>query len=620
MPEVAAVQTYVGTAQPFNFNGMVRHYYLRDRPWEADLLVMLEDKEERELGSHALAVAARAMLTPLADELGARIAVVEMPPGPPVLQTVVAEVYGPDAATRRQVADDLVGIFEEAEGIVDVDSYMAEPYSYWRFEVDAEKAVRMGISVDAINRNLAMAMGGFRLGDVKRGVVQEPTYIVLQVPLANRAEIGSLASLPIQSEMGGQVPLGELGRFVQQQEDPVIYHKDLRPMEYVVGEMEGRLGAPIYGMLAVEDRLKQYRTPDGVEISGMPRGLIGPPLTDRRSGFEWSGEWTVTYETFRDMGLAFIAALVLIYGLIVWEFRNFKIAGLIMSPIPLTLIGIIPGHLIMGAEFTATSMIGLIALGGIIVRQSILIVEFVKIEVAKGKPVREAAVAGAEVRMRPILITSLTLMAGAWAIIEDPIFQGMAVSLLFGAGVATLMAVIVIPLGCISLCREFYLVETSSGERALSARYCEIEGVPTPDPPAPRAARARPAGGTPLLLRLWSAFVGVVFSVIEGVGRLLAWLQQRRVGRSGKGSASASDAAITPTDTASARAVADSRAEPAPQAAAAKRSSAAARKPARAPRKAATKAVADDATTVKKPRARRATKKTADKPEDPGER
>ncbi|SDW87895.1 efflux RND transporter permease subunit [Thiocapsa roseopersicina] len=620
MPEVTAVQTYVGTAQPFNFNGMVRHYYLRERPWEGDLLVMLKDKNERALGSHALAVAAREMLTPLAHELGARIAVVEMPPGPPVLQTVVAEVYGPDAETRRRVAADLTGIFEQVEGIVDVDSYMAEPYSYWRFEVDAEKAVRMGISVDAINRNLAMAMGGFKLGDVKRGVVQEPTFIVLQIPLASRAEIGSLASLPIQSEMGGQVPLGELGCFVQQQEDPVIYHKDLRPMEYVVGEMQGRLGAPIYGMLDVEDRLEDYRAPDGVQISGMPRGLIGPPLTDRQSGFEWSGEWTVTYETFRDMGLAFIAALILIYGLIVWEFRNFKIAGLIMSPIPLTLIGIVPGHLFMGAEFTATSMIGLIALGGIIVRQSILIVEFVKLEVAKGKTVKDAAVAGAEIRMRPILITSLTLMAGAWAIIEDPIFQGMAVSLLFGAGVATLMAVIVIPLGCISLCREFYLMETPSGERALSASYCEIEGVPMPDPPAPRAARARPAGGTPLLLRLWSALVGVVFGVIEGVGRLLGWLRQRRSGRSGQAfdsaSGSVTNAAVAQTDTASGGSVAESRAEPAPRAASVKRSSAAARKPARAPRKAATKAVADNATTVKKPRARRATKKTADKPED----
>jgi multidrug efflux pump subunit AcrB len=476
IPEVAAVQTYAGTAQPFNFNGMVRHYYLRSNPWEGDLLVMLQDKAARERGSHEIAVAARALLTPLAQHLGARIAVVEMPPGPPVLQTVVAEIYGPSAAVRRQTAADMTALFEQVEGIVDVDNYMAEPYDYWRFEVDTEKAVRRGISVDSINQALAIAMGTHRIGDVKRGTRQEPTFIVLQVPLANRAQLNTLGNLPIQSPDGGIVPLAELGRFVRRAEDPVIYHKDLRPMEYVVGEMQGRLGAPIYGMLGVEKLLADYRSADGVRLTGMPGGLIGPPADDSRTGFEWGGEWTVTYETFRDMGIAFIAALVLIYGLIVWEFRDFALAGLIMSPIPLTLIGIIPGHLVMGAEFTATSMIGLIALGGIIVRQSILIVEFVKLEVAKGKPVREAAVDGAEIRMRPILITSFTLMAGAWAIIDDPIFQGMAVSLFFGAGVATLMAVIVIPLGCISLRKRFYLRETESGDIALSARYAEIEG------------------------------------------------------------------------------------------------------------------------------------------------
>jgi len=252
----------------------------------------------------------------------------------------------------------------------------------------------------------------------------------------------------------------------------------------------------------------------------MPDGLLGPPKTDAVADFEWTGEWTVTYETFRDMGLAFMAALVLIYGLIVWEFRNFALAGLIMSPIPLTLIGIIPGHLIMGAEFTATSMIGMIALGGIIVRQSILIVEFVKIEVGRGKRVREAAVAGAEIRMRPILITSLTLMAGAWAIINDPIFQGMAVSLLFGAGVATLMAVIVIPLGCISLRRQFYLQETESGEIALSSRYELIELGAAGATAAQRPEREEPAAGSaiPLWLRLWSALVSVVLVLVRWVG------------------------------------------------------------------------------------------------------
>jgi multidrug efflux pump subunit AcrB len=539
MPEVIAVQTYAGTAQPFNFNGLVRHYYLRDKSWQGDLLVMLEDKNARERGSHAIAVAARARLAPLAQRLGARIAVVEMPPGPPVLQTVVAEVYGPTAEVRRRVAADLTGMFGQVEGIVDVDNYMIEPHSYWRFEVDTEKAVRQGISVDTINRNIAMAMGSEKVGDVKRGTVQEPTYIVIQVPLSYRSEITTLGSLPIQSPGGQMVPLAELGRFVRKPADHIIYHKDLRPMEYVVGEMEGRLGAPIYGMLGVEDLLDGYDPPGlGESMSGMPDGLIGPPKTDAMADFEWTGEWTVTYETFRDMGLAFMAALVLIYGLIVWEFRNFALAGLIMSPIPLTLIGIIPGHLIMGAEFTATSMIGMIALGGIIVRQSILIVEFVKIEVARGKRVREAAVSGAEIRMRPILITSLTLMAGAWAIINDPIFQGMAVSLLFGAGVATLMAVIVIPLGCVSLRRQFYLQEAESGEIELSSRYELIE-LGAEGAPAHRAvgaaASAVPAApaATPLWLRLWSAAVSVVLAMIKWGGivfSILSNLLQRIFG------------------------------------------------------------------------------------------
>jgi cytoskeletal protein RodZ len=287
--------------------------------------------------------------------------------------------------------------------------------------------------------------------------------------------------------------------------------------------MEGRLGAPIYGMFNVEAFTDEYTTPDGVIMQGMPMNLIGPPSDDEKSGFEWTGEWTVTFETFRDMGIAFMAALVLIYGLIVYEFRDFAIAGLIMSPIPVTMIGIVPGHWIMGAEFTATSMIGMIALGGIIVRQSILIVEFVKIGVAKGRPVREAAVAGAEIRMRPIMITSLTLMAGAWAIIFDAIFQGMAVSLLFGAGVATLMAVIIIPLGCISLRKRFYMeTAADSAEMVLSPKYAEIEGED-----AELAAAAEEAVQeyrTPLWMRLYSGIIslfGWIFLILNSVFILL---------------------------------------------------------------------------------------------------
>ncbi len=491
LPEVTSMQTYVGTASPFNFNGMVRHYYLRQESWHADIQLMLLDKDNRERASHEIAVNARELINDLAHELGANIQIVEMPPGPPVLQTVVSEIYGPDAETRRQVARDMTEIFSQADGIVDVDNYMNTPHDYWRFEVDTEKAVHRGISVDNINRNLSMVMGGYKLGDVKKGVVLEPTYIVIQAPMGVRSQINRLGNLPVTGVNGEVVPLSELGTFIRETEDHIVYHKDLRPVEYVTGEMQGRLGAPIYGMFSVEDILKNYVTPDGVTMTGMPMGLIGPPDDSFKSGFEWGGEWTVTYETFRDMGGAFMAAMLLIYGLIVWEFKNFTLAGLIMAPIPLTLIGIIPGHWFANAEFTATSMIGFIALAGIVVRNSILLVEFVKHEVAKGVPMEEAVVEAGKARMRPILITALTLMAGAYMILSDLIFKGMAVSLLYGAGVATVLTLVVIPLGCISVKKTFYELT------GVNANLMDVE--------APKACYQ-----LPLWLRVWTQLVNIV--------------------------------------------------------------------------------------------------------------
>ncbi len=414
--------------------------------------------------------------------------------------------------TRRQVATDLMAMFDAVEDVVDVDSYMAEPYEYWRFDVDTEKAVRRGISVDTINGSLAMAMGNFRLGDIKRGTVLEPTYIVMKIPLSIRSQVSRLGDLPIPTADGSTVPLSELGEFKKGYEDPVIYTKDLRGIEYVTAEMKGRLGAPIYGMLDIEDMVKEYTTPDGVKMETMPWNLLGPPADDTVSGYEWTGEWTVTYETFRDMGGAFMAALILIYGLIVWEFKNFALAGLIMSPIPITMMGIIPGHWLMGAEFTATSMIGMIALGGIIVRQSILIVEFVKMEVAKGNEVKEAAIRGAELRMRPIFITSLTLMAGAFAILQDPIFNGMAISLLFGAGVATVMALVIIPLGCISARRQFYVETSDDGNVKVSAAFEMVEHEAFQE----KAEKS----GTSLLMRMWGGIFSLfswIFLIIKAV-------------------------------------------------------------------------------------------------------
>ena len=443
--EVTAVQSYSGTASPFNFNGLVRHYYLRQDPWQGDIQVQLLDKGDRDRTSHDLAVIAREMLTPIARKLGAKVQIVEMPPGPPVLQTMVAEVYGPDADTRRQVAQDLTKMFAESATIVDEDNFMQDKYDAWHFRVDRDKAVRQGVSVQDINTQLEMVMGNYKLGDLKLGNILEPRYIVMQVPISMRDQFSRLGQLPIPSSTGQMIPLSELGRFERVQQDDMIFHKDLRPVEFVTGEVAGRLAAPIYGMFEVEDLLVDYTTPDGVALKSY---YNSPPPDSFTSAFEWTGEWTVTYVTFRDMGLAFGVALILIYMLVMWEFGNFTLPAIIMAPIPLTLIGIIPGHWLFNAEFTATSMIGFIALSGIIVRNSILLADFSRRAVASGMDVQEAVIEACRARARPILITALALVAGSSVILSDPIFQGMAISLMFGGLVSTLLTLVVIPLKC----------------------------------------------------------------------------------------------------------------------------------------------------------------------------
>ncbi|ESQ14207.1 MAG TPA: AcrB/AcrD/AcrF family protein [Chromatiaceae bacterium] len=480
LPEVTAIQLYAGTARPFDFNGMVRHYYLRSEPWQGELQVQLTNKGERKRSSHELAVQARKLLEPLADSVGARIAVVEMPPGPPVLQSVVAEVHGPNVQARRAFAQDLTEIFEQAESTRDVDNYIQEPFDYWSFDVDTEKALRRGISVDNINQNLAMALGGTQLGDVKTGVGHEPVYIVLQVPLAERSEIDRLGDLPIRSNQGFTVPLRELGRFRRLSEEDIIYRKDLRAIEYVVADVGGNLAAPVYAMLQIQQRLDEldYVTPDKVNPKAH---WLGPPPSDSVYSFEWTGEWTVTYETFRDMGAAFVVALVLIYILVVWEFGNFRIPLIIMAPIPLTLLGIIPAHWLtfqlgLGGEFTATSMIGWIALAGIIVRNSILLVDFSIHEVQKGVPVADAVIRACTTRTRPIVITALALVAGSSVIFADPIFQGMAISLASGVLVSTLLTLVVIPLGCVAASKDLCEVAVASAPAGIKVPCSEELG------------------------------------------------------------------------------------------------------------------------------------------------
>jgi len=492
---VTAVQTYVGTASPFNFNGLVRHYYLRRDSWQADIQVQLLDKHDRDKTSHEIALIARDLVTPMAKEAGARVAVVEMPPGPPVLQSVVAEVYGPSAEIRRKVAEDLTGLFEKSSVITDVDNLMQAPYEVWHFDVNTEKAVRQGITVNDINRNLEMAMGGYQLGDIKQGNVMEPTRIVLQVPLANRSEFSRMGNLLISNPQGETVPLSALGSFKKEMQDPLIFHKDLRAVEFVTGDVTTRLAAPIYGMFEVDEMLKDYVAPDGVPLSGY---YLGPPKDGDHSAFEWTGEWTVTYETFRDMGIAFGVAILLIYMLVVWEFGNFTLPAIVISPIPLTLIGIIPGHWLFDAEFTATSMIGFIALAGIIVRNSILLVDFTRQQVEEGIDVTEAIINSCKARTRPIVITAAALMGGSVVILSDPIFQGMAISLFFGILVATLLTLVVIPLGCMSASRSF-------------GGHCPTDPY---DDAVNQEVKVAESSGMPLLFRLWSWLISAVMMVV----------------------------------------------------------------------------------------------------------
>jgi multidrug efflux pump subunit AcrB len=514
MPEVTAVQVYVGTAKPYDFNGMVRHYYLRNQPWQAEVQVELLDKGDRKRSSHEIAVDARQQLVELLKGVKLNFSVVEMPPGPPVLQSVVADVHGPDKKTRKTVAERLTRVFEQAPNLVDVDNYMRAPYDYWHFIVDREKSDRRGISVESINKNLAMALGGMVLGDVKQKAGYEPVNILIQVPLAERSQISRLSDILVQSGQGSSVPLRELGHFERMLEDDIIYHKDLRPVEYVVADVGGRLAAPVYGMMQVEDLLakdadgRPFITPDNVHL-GEETYWTSAPSTDIRSGLEWTGEWTVTYETFRDMGAAFGAALILIYILVVWEFGNFRVPALIMSPIPLTLLGIIPMHGIFfalgwGGEFTATSMIGWIALAGIIVRNSILLVDFAVHEIQHGATVEEAVIKSCKTRTRPILITAFALIFASSVIFFDPIFQGMAISLASGVLISTILTLIVIPLGCVQ----------------AADSLCEVAGVRCAERKQDNASGTA-AAGKPVWVKIWSLAVAIIIIPIKILSSLV---------------------------------------------------------------------------------------------------
>jgi multidrug efflux pump subunit AcrB len=442
-PEVADVQVYAGTSAPFNFNGLVRHYFLRSGPLVADLQVNLASKHERSKDSHTTAKEIRNLITPAARRLGANVKVTEVPPGPPVLSTMVAEVYGPDAGRRIALAKEVRGIFESTPGVVDTDWLVEAASPKIEVSIDREKAMRSGVTPEVVVKTLRIALDGMDAGLLHVDTAREAVPIVLRLDRAQRSGLEGLLATTVPSMTGKLIPIRELVTVTDGTRAPFIYHKNLQPVTYVLAEMAGVAEAPIYGILDMKSRIAALRGPDGRPLEIFNTSL---PTDSNRYALKWDGEWHVTVEVFRDMGIAFGAVLVLIYVLVVGWFRSFVTPLIIMAPIPLTLIGILPAHAAFGVFFTATSMIGFIALAGIIVRNSILLVDFINLELAAGEPLEEAVVKAGAVRFRPIVLTALALVAGGAVILLDPIFQGLAVALISGVVVATALTLVVIPL------------------------------------------------------------------------------------------------------------------------------------------------------------------------------
>jgi multidrug efflux pump subunit AcrB len=447
IPEVRDYQAYAGTASPFNFNGLVRHYYLRELPHEADIQINLVAKDQRSAQSHEIARRLRAPVQDIARQYKANVKVVEVPPGPPVQAVLVGEIYGPDYARQIAVAREVRGLFESTLGVVDVDDYIEADQLKYVFTVDRAKAALAGIASEDIVATLRMALQGTTVGLVHIPQEKSAVHMVLRLPLAERTGLEHLGEIGLRTNTGGIVQLSELLTVEQTVQDKTIYHKNQKPVVYIVADVGGpgaeQAESPVYGVLGVGKKLEAYRPSEGYPIEQF---YASQPWSEDKIAMKWDGEWHITYETFRDMGIAFAVAMLLIYLLIVGQFQSFLTPVIIMAPIPLTLIGVLPGHWLTGSYFTATSMIGFIALAGIIVRNSILLVDFIQLQERAGVPLADAVIKAGAIRTRPILLTAAALMVGAFVIILDPIFQGLAVSLLFGVGASTLLTLVVIPI------------------------------------------------------------------------------------------------------------------------------------------------------------------------------
>jgi multidrug efflux pump subunit AcrB len=442
-PEVTNYQVYAGTAGPYNFNGLVRHYFLRQGSNQADIQVNLLPKDERSEQSHDIAKRIRRAIDPIGDRYGARLKVAEIPPGPPVLETLVAEVYGPDDRQQIETARKIRDAFKQTPGVVDVDWMVNDPQTAYRFVVDKQKAALDGIDADQIVQTLRMAVSGAVVGLAHQPKEKEDVDIVLELPRAERSSVTDLGEIRVASTSGTLVPLNELVHVDKGTIEQTLYHKNLKPVVYVTGDVAGQLESPVYAMISLAKKLDALKTPQGII---MERYLTEQPFLTNQISMKWDGEWQITYEVFRDLGFAFAVALVLIYVIVVAWFRSFRVPLVIMAPIPLTLIGILPAHALMGAFFTATSIIGFIALAGIIVRNSILVVDFAYLRHQQGVPLEEAVIDAGAVRFRPILLTAAAVIVGAFVILFDPIFQGLAISLMAGALASTLLSQLTTPI------------------------------------------------------------------------------------------------------------------------------------------------------------------------------
>ena len=442
-PGVLNYQEYAGTAGPFNFNGLVRHYYMRRMPNQADIQVNLAPAKERRLQSHEIAKQLRPMLDAIANQYGARIQVTEVPPGPPVLQTLVAEVYGPSLDGQLQVAKQIKSIFVNTPGVVDTDWYVDDPQPRLKIAVDQVKAAQHGIDVSDVANALALATSGMNAGLLHDAAAREPIPLMVEIERADRSSQQGLENIKLPGSDGSMVSLRELVTMDRDVIPQNIYHKNLKRVVYVTGDVAGAEESPVYAILKMNRELDKLTLPAGYTLQRY--NADQPKYTDHYS-MKWDGEWQITIEVFRDLGLAFAAVLVLIYVLVVGWFRSFAVPLIIMAPIPLTLVGILPAHAMLGAFFTATSMIGFIAGAGIIVRNSIILVDFIELRWRQGAPLAEAVIDEGAIRFRPMLLTAAAVVVGASVILTDPIFQGLAVSLMAGAIASTFLSWPTIPI------------------------------------------------------------------------------------------------------------------------------------------------------------------------------